>query len=223
MGDPRLDGGEAFGGRRRFGFAHRAPIEAGMRRRQALPPVLLMTDERMGEGLWDAIERLPRGAGIVFRHYSLRASERRALFARVRRMARRRRLVLILAGSPEQASAWRADGAHGPSPHRRSSRPLLRSIACHSRPDLIAARRGGADLQLVSPVFATRSHPQARALGRSRLGLLIAGEPKGVVALGGMNKPRARSLCPLGIIRWAAIDAWQNDPGKNQKRKAVPI
>jgi len=186
-----------------------------MRRRQVLPPVLMMTDERMGEGLWDAIERLPRGTGVVFRHYFLSPRDRRALFERVRRVTRRRGLVLILADSPEQASAWRADGAHGPSPHRRASRPLLRSVACHSRPDLIAARRRGADLRLVSPVFPTRSHPQAKALGRSRLGLLIAGERKGIVALGGMDKARARSLRALGVTRWAAIDAWLSNPGKN--------
>ena len=35
-----------------------------MKRRQPLPRVWLMTDERQGDGLWGALERLPRGAGM---------------------------------------------------------------------------------------------------------------------------------------------------------------
>ena len=54
-----------------------------------------MTDERQGDALWSALERLPRGAGIVFRHYTLARRERRLLFDRVRRVARRRGLLLV--------------------------------------------------------------------------------------------------------------------------------
>ena len=37
----------------------------------------LMTDERMGERLWEAIDRLPSGSGgIVFRHYQSGSDER---------------------------------------------------------------------------------------------------------------------------------------------------
>ena len=68
-----------------------------------------MTDERMGDGLWAAIEALPRGAGIVFRHHATDQAGRRALFERVARIARRKRLVLVRAGrrcsEPISASA----------------------------------------------------------------------------------------------------------------------
>ena len=41
-------------------------------RQQTWPRMWLMTDERLGDQLWDAIDRLPEGAaGILFRHYSL--------------------------------------------------------------------------------------------------------------------------------------------------------
>ena len=60
-------------------------IGSAMPRRQPLPRLWLMTDERQGEGLWAALERLPKGAGVVFRHYGLRPSERRKLFERIRR------------------------------------------------------------------------------------------------------------------------------------------
>jgi thiamine-phosphate pyrophosphorylase len=178
-----------------------------------LPALWLMTDERMGDLLWPALHALPRGAGVIVRHY--RTTDRRALFERVRTIARARRLVLVLAGPPRLAIAWRADGAHGAHRHVRASRRLVRTVPCHDRVALIAAH--GADLRFVSPVFATRSHAGAAALGRVRLGLMIAGDRDQLVALGGMTARRARGLRPLGIDRWAAIDALTD-----QKRKAVP-
>jgi acyl dehydratase len=30
-----------------------------------------MTDPRMGEALWQALERMPRGSGVIFRHYGM--------------------------------------------------------------------------------------------------------------------------------------------------------
>jgi thiamine-phosphate pyrophosphorylase len=180
-----------------------------MGRRQPLPRLWLMTDERMGDALWAALSRLPRGAGVIVRHYGLPGSERRQLFERVRGVARRRGLVLVLAGSPRQAVAWGADGAHGRSPHVRSSRPLIRTAPLHRAGELHRVRH--ADAVLVSPVFATRSHPGAAALEPRRVGLLrrMLKEPKpALIALGGMDARRFRRLAALGAYGWAGIDAW---------------
>ncbi len=181
-----------------------------MPRRQPrpLPSVFLMTDERLGEALWDAIARLPRGAGVVFRHYTLAPAERRALFERVRRITRRCGLVLLLAGSPRLAVAWKADGAHGRSPHRRASRTLLRTAPAHDRAEWIAARRRGCDLAFVSPIYATRSHLGQRPIGALRARLMIRHDRDRVVLLGGMTAVRSRALRSIGFERWAAIDAW---------------
>jgi thiamine-phosphate pyrophosphorylase len=167
-----------------------------------------MTDERMGERLWPALERLPKGAGVVFRHYGLAAGERRRLFMAVRAVARRRGLALLLGGSPREASGWRADGAHGSSPHRRASRPLLRSAGCHDRRQLVSTRRAGVVLRFVSPLHPTRSHPAQPALGLVRAGLMIVGERDGLIALGGMTAQRYAAARAVGFSGWAAIDAW---------------
>jgi thiamine-phosphate pyrophosphorylase len=159
-----------------------------------------MTDERMGDSLWSALERLPRGSGVVFRHYGLELAERRALFARVAKVARRRGLQVIRAGAERLGHA--ESGVHGRRGRGLQTRPA------HSRREAIAAIRAGADAVFVSPVFATRSHPGAPALGRVRLGLMIRGLPVPVIALGGMNARRAAGLQSLGIYGWAAIDAW---------------
>jgi thiamine-phosphate pyrophosphorylase len=162
-----------------------------------------MTDERMGEdGLWRALDRLPRGSAVIFRHY--RTADRRALFERVRALARRRGLVLLLAGTPREAARWRADGAHGRSAHLRASRPLLRTAPAHDARELARAR---ADAVLVSPVFATRSHPGTRTLGGLRFGMLAQRTGLPVIALGGMDARRFSRLAPLGAHGWAAIDS----------------
>ena len=164
-----------------------------------------------------ALARLPRGSGIVFRHQATPPAARRRLYESVRAMARRRRLVLVLAGPPALAIAWRADGAHGPSRHVTAPRALLRTLSAHDRAELCGARRRRADLAFLSPVFATRSHPGARALGVVRFGLIRRCSSLPIVALGGLNAARYRALGPIAY-GWAAIDAWCDD----QKRKVVP-
>jgi len=178
-----------------------------MPRRQPPPRLWLMTDERQGHALWDALERLPRGGGIIFRHRATPAPERRALFERVRRIAKRRRLRLVLAGTAREAAAWRADGAHGRSATVHASRPLIRTAPAHDRRELIAAARA-ADLILLSPVFPTRSHPGAATLGRVRFAGIARDAERPVIALGGVTPHRARTL--KGIYGWAAIDAWSD-------------
>lgn len=182
-----------------------------MQRRQPLPRLWLMTDERQGDALWEALARLPRNGGIVFRHYGLNAAERRRLFARIARIARKKNLVLLAGGGALRGS----DGVHG----GHGGRGGLRSASAHSLPELKAAERRGAHVVFVSPVFPTRSHPGARTLGCVRFGLLARQARIPVIALGGVDARRGQSLKPLGAYGWAGIDAWSGD----QKRKAVPI
>ncbi|UYY57311.1 thiamine phosphate synthase [Sphingomonas sp. S2-65] len=161
-----------------------------------------MTDERMCERLWAALERMPRGSGVIFRHYRLPLAERRALFARVAAVARRRGLVLLRAGETRLGRG--EDGTHGT---RRRVRGWY-SRSAHSPEEVVAGARAGADLLFVSPVFATRSHPGAPALGPVRLGMLVRGVGVPVIALGGMNARSARRLRGVGVYGWAGIDAW---------------
>ncbi|MET1110368.1 MAG: thiamine phosphate synthase [Allosphingosinicella sp.] len=165
-----------------------------MSRRQPLPRLWLMTDERQGEGLWAALERLPKGSGVVFRHYGLARGERRKLFERVRRVARRRRLF-VLAGA----------GLRGDAEHGGRGRGF-RSASAHDLRELKTAERSGAALVFLSPAFATRSHPCARTLGTVRFGLIAAQARVPVIALGGMDARKARRL--PNIYGWAGIDAW---------------
>lgn len=167
--------------------------------RPRYPLCWLMTDERQGDDLWSALERVPRGSGVVFRHHATPPAARRRLFARVRAVARRRRLVLVRAGSQRLRGEG---GVHGRRGHALVTWPA------HRRTEAIAGRRNGAALLFVSPLFATRSHPGAVALGPVRAAMIGRGLGVVVIALGGMDERRFRRVRQLGFDGYAAIDAW---------------
>ncbi len=151
-----------------------------------------MTDERIGDALLPLLRRLPSGSGVVFRHLETPRAERHALLRRVHRIAIARRLVLTVVAGPRELPA------HG------GACPL--SAPAHDRREAIAGVRRGAGYLFVSPVFATRTHPGAAALGVRRA-LAIARElPPMTIALGGMSERRWRHR--PGFDGWAAIDAW---------------
>lgn len=182
---------------------------------QPLPTVWLMTDARNRADLPRAISALPRGAGVVFRDSDLGREERRRHFRDVAALCTRRRLTLLIAGDPVRGD-WRADGRHN---SRRSDRPI-RSCSVHDASEARAARTRGADLSFVSPVWPTRSHPDADTLGCRGFNRLARLCPGQVIALGGVSAERWHRLRRLGADGWAAIDSL--DPTQGQKRKAVP-
>ena len=165
-----------------------------MNRRQPLPAIWLISDARNDAVLERALDRLPRGSGLIYRHYHLPEDERRARFEALRRIARARGHVVALAASPEQARGWGADLAYGP---RGDLVPV------HSLRELRRAAR--ADAVLLSPVFATRSHPGGKVLGPLRWHAIAAHSRVPVIALGGID---ARRAARLGARHWAGIDAF---------------
>jgi thiamine-phosphate pyrophosphorylase len=168
-----------------------------------------MTDLRLGLGLGlgllAAVQRLPAGSGVIFRHYQLADKERRALFAKVRRICQRRGHMLLLAGPERQAQRWHADGFHG----RTAGQMHWHSAPVHSITEISEAKRLGAHILFLSPLYATRSHPDARPLGLARFAALARlAHPATVITLGGMTRNRARSLDKRLVHGWAAIDAF---------------
>ena len=172
-------------------------------RQTPLPPIWLVSDARNDDVLNSALARLPRGSGLIFRHYHLPEPERRARFAALNRRAQPRGITVVLAGPMQQARCWGAAGAYGPARMLARGCRGLRLATVHSLAELARARR--ADAVLLSPVFPTRSHPGGRVLGVVRFRLLAARAKVPVIALGGMGPRAARRL---GWPRWAAIDSF---------------
>jgi thiamine-phosphate pyrophosphorylase len=183
------------------------------------PRLFLLSDPVRLPDPSDAARRLPPGAAVVARGTSP------AVLAGLAVLARRRRLVLLVAGDGRAALRRRA-GLHVPDRRetpgllpfllRRRAGPgrgaPLLTAAAHGRRGVARARRLGADAVVLSPVFPTASHPGAAALGPLRWAALArcAGgrPPLPAVALGGLRAGNARRL-PAWAAGLAAIGGFE--------------
>ena len=175
-------------------------------RQRPWPRAWLMTDERMGEKLWAAIDHLPAtDAGIVFRHYETPRDVRAALARRVADICDRRSLTLAVAADVELARIVGADLVHNPS-EVPSDLPFSRAV--HSLEEAGAAKADGAALVFVSPVYPTRSHPGRKPLYRPLALRIARAADVPAIALGGMNPRKFARLESEGFYGWAGIDVW---------------
>lgn len=176
-----------------------------------LPTLLLMTDRRRLADPRAAVCRLPRRAAVLVRDYD--AADRVPLAAALRPICRRRGIRLLIAGDWRLAAAIGADGVHLPEwqlrrgmlPPPQLRRRWLITAAAHSPAAMRRAATLGVDAVLVSPVFATASHPGAPALGPIRFARLVRLSPLAVYALGGITPKTAARLSGSGAAGFAGI------------------
>ncbi|HEX6218980.1 MAG TPA: thiamine phosphate synthase [Sphingomicrobium sp.] len=175
-------------------------------RQTGWPRCWLMTDERMGERVWEAIDRLPVGdGGVVVRHYGLAGPLRAELAARIATICRRRGLMLAVAKDESLAVELDAALVHHPdAPANRL--PFSRPV--HSLAEARSARDEGVSLVFVSPIHATRSHPDAKPLSREMAKKIVRAAGCPAIALGGMDARNFIRAEKDGFYGWAAIDAW---------------
>jgi thiamine-phosphate pyrophosphorylase len=181
------------------------------RRPAALPPLILVTDRRRLADPLAAAARLPRGSAVLLRHYC--DPDRARLAAALARLCRKRGLVLLVGADARLAARIGAGGLHLPEAlvarRRWRRRPgWLVTAAAHGEAAVRRAARAGVDACLLSPVFATASHPGARALGPVRFARLAHRAAVPVYALGGIDMRSARRLATGGACGIAAVGAF---------------
>jgi thiamine-phosphate pyrophosphorylase len=169
-----------------------------------LPCLWLFTDERATLDL----TIVPRGSGVVIRHYH---HPRRASLVRdIVQKGHARGLIMLVAGDMRLALASGADGVHLPEHqvrrYRKPYRGFIITAAAHNRVALQSAH--AADAIFLSPLFSTRSHAAATTLGRLRASYLARDTNNAVFALGGVTQQKAKHLAALGFSGIAAIDGW---------------
>ena len=96
--------------------------------RSRWPQLWLMTDARNDDILEQAIARLPRGSGIIFRHYHLEATQRAHRLCEVRKLAKRHGHLLFAAAPPDRSGI---DGIHLRGGEKRRLRSMPHSAAVH--------------------------------------------------------------------------------------------
>ncbi|GIX08659.1 MAG: hypothetical protein KatS3mg116_0369 [Elioraea sp.] len=179
-----------------------------------LPWLVFMTDPARGGDPLAGAARLPRGTAVILRHDGVPG---RALLAlRLGRLCRARGVSLIVARDAGLALRLRtglhlADGMTPPLRWRLHGRGPL-TAAAHGRAGLARARRFGAHLVLLSPLFPTASHPGAPALGTVRFARLVRGAGVPVAALGGITPGRVAAAVRAGAVAVAAVGALARPP-----------
>lgn len=192
-----------------------------------VPGIWLFSDERIRAGMVALAAIVPPGSGIVLRHDSLPAGARWRLLRRLARTARTRGLLLMLAGSPALARRWGADGVHLRQPAAARAAQAHRlglyvTMPVHNAREARRARRAEANAVFISPLYPTRSHPGAPALGRAAWLRLARLSGTSAIALGGMTSARARKLKRTSgdAPGWAAIDAWEDRAARRRPKRA---
>lgn len=182
--------------------------------RGSLPPVVLMSAPGSEEALAAGLSGLPPGMLVILRHYELPGSIRETLARRLKQVCNQLGHRLIVAGDAALAIRVGADGVH--LPEWRLYRPSLQALpanflvtaACHSRRAMVAAEKAGVHAVLVSPVFATKSHPGAKPLGHLGLARLVQSTALPVYALGGINHHTVKRLQPSGAVGIATVSGF---------------
>ena len=181
-----------------------------------LPPLVLMTDEKRLPEPVLAIKNLPSGSAVIYRHYGL--ADREGFGRHLRQAAFEADVLFLVAGDHALAQSLEADGTHMPenlafrlegSPpfERADGKKSFNTIAVHSHQALERAAASGVNAALLSPVFATKSHPGSEPLGATKANIWGAQSALPVYALGGISPSNALALKEGAFAGLAAIDA----------------
>ncbi len=180
--------------------------------RVAPPPLLVFIDPERLPRPWEIAERLPPGAGLVYRAFG--APDAVAVAERLRAVTRERGVVLLIGMDADLADRVGADGVHLPE------RALSAAYALGGkRPDWLltgavhsvegAERARDLDAVVLSPIFpAGGSSSQRPALGSEALMHACRRSRAPVYALGGIDADRAEALTDSGACGIAGIDAF---------------
>lgn len=181
-------------------------------RGKPLPNLLFFTDPVRTPAPEAVAERLPAGAAVVFRAFGASDAVERGL--RLREIARRRGLMLLVGADADLAARVHADGLHLPErqvadlPALRTARPdWLITIAAHDEAAARAGAAAGADGLVVSPVFPSASPSAGAPLGVEGLKRIVEAVETPVYALGGVRADTVARLADTGIVGIAAVEA----------------
>lgn len=175
-----------------------------------LPPLFFFTDEVRTPDPLGAIENLPRDCAVILRHYGIPG--RAALAKQMVEACHGQGRLCLIAGDVRlgkasgahglhlrEADLARAEPAHGPRER------WLVTASVHNEAAIKAAEDLRVDALFLSPLFPTKSHPEAPGLGVARFSELAHMTDLPVYALGGITDETASDLLTSGAVGIAAI------------------
>ena len=194
--------------RRKLLAAARLTKPACARNGRPLPRAWFLTDPKRTKHPEHVAARLPRGFGVIFRHFG--AKDRFEAGLKLATICRRRQLVLLVSADPDLARAIHADGVHWPEARLKAVRPRkarwIETTSAHSRAAIARAARLGVDAIILSTVFESGSVSAGKPMGAMRFRQIARDASLPVYALGGIT-PGNAARAMTHAAGWAAIDA----------------
>jgi thiamine-phosphate pyrophosphorylase len=178
-----------------------------------LPPLIFFTDPTRTPRPWETAERLPAGAGVVFRHFG--AADALETGLRLRAATKDAGARLLVGLDADLAERIGADGVHLPERALSAAYALsgrrpdwLLTGAAHSLKAVKEAR--DLDALVLSPVFPAGGESASKpALGIDGFSAMAALAPCPAYALGGISPANAATLIGSGACGFAGVDAVQ--------------
>jgi thiamine-phosphate pyrophosphorylase len=182
---------------------------------KSLPVVWFVTDPQRTPDPVAIAQRLPRGTGVVVRHFGLAGAE--ATARRLAEVAEARGLILLIGADAPMAARVGAAGVHLPERDAAMAAALkaahpdwIVTAAAHSRTAVRSAFAAGAGAVLLSAIFSSASPSAGAPIGVRALGRIARRARGPVYALGGVNGATARRLIGTGVAGFAAVEAFGN-------------
>ncbi|CAN5218758.1 thiamine phosphate synthase [soil metagenome] len=177
-----------------------------------LPPLLFFTDPARTPEPWATAERLPAGAGVVYRHFG--AGNAEAVAWRLREITSARGVRLLIGLDAALAIKVEADGVHLPeramaeAAALRAAHPawLLTGALHHPARSNLSVQ--ALDALVLSPIFPAGGGSAVKtALGADALAVAkrVTGQP--IYALGGITPGTVAALEGSGACGIASVDA----------------
>ncbi|ADC88802.1 Thiamine-phosphate diphosphorylase [Thermocrinis albus DSM 14484] len=179
-----------------------------------LPRLYAITDSKLYGDRWEEIllRLMERGVRMIqLREKDISASQYYQKALKVREITARYGALLFINDRVDIAMAVEADGVHLPSSGlppsvvKKLSPKLLVGFSAHNMEEALQAEREGADFITLSPIFPTRSHPNAEPVGLKTLAEVSRAVSIPVYALGGVTWDKLKLCYKNGAYGVAGI------------------
>ena len=162
-----------------------------------LPPVFFLTDpDRIPEPA-SVAARLPKGWGVIYRHFG--RADRSDIATRLARLSHVGRLTLLIAADPQLAVKVGAAGIHWPFAERHKARkwrnrfPVM-TVSAHTPRQFRAIDPSSFDAVLLSTVFSSSSPSAGMPMGPLKFRNLVRTTSIPVFGLGGVTSDTAAHI-----------------------------
>ncbi len=180
--------------------------------------LFFFTDRKRFDNILHIITNLPKNTTIIFREYDLSYQERLVLVNKIINITKKRKLNILIGKNVRLAKESGANGVHFSDNdaswfkylnYKKNNPRSILSCSCHDEKSLKKARKLSIDIQFISPIFQTTSHPNCKIIGIKKLSqIYLQNKQADIVALGGINHKNIKQLKLTKIKSIAGISTY---------------